>query len=1298
MTTPVSLPPVTPRRQRGIALVIVLAMLVLLSALVVAFFGNVSNELVASKSFSSGITTRQLSETTTNFVMAQLSDATSGFVDAQDVKSPILAWASQPGMIRTYRDTGMPHRYYKLYSAKTMVISEPSAGYNVNDEFSADLPQNWFQQPGAFTDLNAPLKRADGVFEYPIVDPTVQRSSSTGPMDGVDGFEIMGGPGYSGDETRVDPATMKPQANPAMMPARWIYVLRDGTLTPAPDQTGDILSWSGKSDPAGRPTAENPIVGRIAFWTDDETAKVNINTATEGTFWDRPWTAKETNFANFIPAQGEYQRYAGHPAMTCLSPVLGSVIPVSPTKSEYYWLAPRTMDGGTKAGTDSTYAQKEAGMGTDNERLFASVDELVFGPMVGGGALGTLFRTYPTGKVLSSGKASAFAELVRRSKFFLTVSNRAPDVNLFNRPRIGLWPLQYEANPEKKTGKERNAKDQLIAFCGATAYGEKNEAQYYFQRFSSYSRDKDRYGDGRLTFKSSVSSVGETAIPSSCHPTLDWSNVPRNQQVYAYLQDLTGRDVPGFGGSLKGKWDADLPKGGTVSERDQILTEAMDYIRSEVNTYGTSDTLKPHYDYAPTRNAGPVAGETQIIPLRVTKNNTQGFGRYATVTEVALVFHHVKVQAKDYLRAYVILEPFNPTPGPASWSPHLRYVIKGLEKFQVGGSAIGPAPQDLGFPKPVGAIYPSNWTTARVGFVGGGHKLALMGATTLFRYFEKNPDPPKIFGTTNAEKEYPFATPLGVELANANPGARFGITNDVELELELYSGYEPLAANKRPNPNLLVQRLHMTFPKVDNLPLPVARNDFNARIKAGTYMMSDDVIRSVEVSDNAAGGDLRYMCALPDVPAAFFVPNRRYASTQPAAHSLRSHGLTSVGYDNASDPILVTGASYNQPPVAAAYVREARHVSGPGDFDNAPSDWPDGAYINKADEGNIETGANSWLNTGSFKVEDGRTFSPNRQISSAVTFGSLPTGIKTTELYLRSTSAKDEPLPQGRKGANRPWQTLLFTAQPSSGPTRHPGFGTPAAGVSNQPPYVEPPDHLFLDLFTMPIVEPYAMSEPFSTQGRVNLNYQLAPYTYIKRTTGLHAVLKSTQMMAIPTTSGDKSAARRYAIDPSVGGDLDGAKLDQTKGTLYGFQKKFEAGDIFRSASQICDISLIPENVPGKKVDYSSIDSFWTEYQRTGDNVREGPYGHIYPRITTKSNTFTVHMRVQALRKSTGQAPDEWKESAGQVAGEYRGSATIERYLEASSPALPDFADPSTKDNLDRHYRFRILNTKAFVR
>ena len=68
------------------------------------------------------------------------------------------------------------------------------------------------------------------------------------------------------------------------MPVKWIYVLRDGQMTAPTSGDASKVSFSGSVVP----TQSNPIVGRIAFWADDETCKLNINTASEGIYWDAP--------------------------------------------------------------------------------------------------------------------------------------------------------------------------------------------------------------------------------------------------------------------------------------------------------------------------------------------------------------------------------------------------------------------------------------------------------------------------------------------------------------------------------------------------------------------------------------------------------------------------------------------------------------------------------------------------------------------------------------------------------------------------------------------------------------------------------------------------------------------------------------------------------------------------------------------------------------------------------------------------------------------------------------------------
>ena len=50
--------------------------------------------------------------------MANIADGTKG-----GTATAPLAWASQPGMIRTYDTSGNPYRYHKLYTAANMTVS-----------------------------------------------------------------------------------------------------------------------------------------------------------------------------------------------------------------------------------------------------------------------------------------------------------------------------------------------------------------------------------------------------------------------------------------------------------------------------------------------------------------------------------------------------------------------------------------------------------------------------------------------------------------------------------------------------------------------------------------------------------------------------------------------------------------------------------------------------------------------------------------------------------------------------------------------------------------------------------------------------------------------------------------------------------------------------------------------------------------------------------------------------------------------------------------------------------------------
>lgn len=75
----------------------------------------------------------------------------------------------------------------------------------------------------------------------------------------------------------------------------------------------------------------------------------------------------------------------------------------------------------------------------------------------------------------------------------------------------------------------------------------------------------------------------------------------------------------------------------------------------------------------------------------------------------------------------------------------------------------------------------------------------------------------------------------------------------------------------------------------------------------------------------------------------------------------------------------------------------------------------------------------------------------------------------------------------------------------------------------------------------------------------------------------------------------------------------------------------------------------------------------------TGDNSLERPYSLIYPRVTTKSNIFTVHVIAQALKQTPNDVQQKvWTENLDRVTSEFRGSFTIEKYYDPNSNDITD--------------------------
>ncbi len=200
--------------------------------------------------------------------------------------------------------------------------------------------------------------------------------------------------------------------------------------------------------------------------------------------------------------------------------------------------------------------------------------------------------------------------------------------------------------------------------------------------------------------------------------------------------------------------------------------------------------------------------------------------------------------------------------------------------------------------------------------------------------------------------------------------------------------------------------------------------------------------------------------------------------------------------------------------------------------------------------------------------------------------------------------------------------------------------------------------------------------------------------------TGIRAVLKSEKVIAVADS--DVGRYKSYSSNKAV---LPVRYPVNAEETLKGFTERFARKDIFRSAAEICGISFVPNDPNDANATYTGMSAYWLAHPPTGDNSRERPYATIYPRLTTKSNTYTVHFRVQSLKKSNRTDAGTWVEGKDVVTSEYRGSQVVERYIDPADTRIPDYASASvyyssnssaTDPTLDSFYRFRVLSAKRF--
>lgn len=1287
--------------DRGTALVIVLGMLVLLVALTVGFLLLVSTERGASASYAHAAGASRLAETCVELVQAQIEHATT--------QAGNSTWVSQPGMIRTFEENGTFQTAYKLYSASALTTSDAASLPG------PDLPPiNWADFPSAWTDINAPTI-SDGTAFFPILNP-----AANGLI-----------PGFSVDSDRLTPDALA-------MPVRWLYVLADGKIvTPVSANGGSVLF-----DGPMAPTENNPIVGRIAFWTDDESCKVNVNTAGAPNFFDIPWynSTQEKSLADTQPVRGEFQRYPGHPATVDLTTVIAPILSgftQREIQKEVLDLVPRLKEGGSTYATVRTRSDASPII-PDDDRLLSSSDELFYAAEV------PLENKRTPGTRLSASELDLLC-------FFLTAHSRTPELNPFGLPKIACWPLSIIDSDSHRTAFER-----LIARCASI-----NGSPYFFQRANA----KD--------------------------PERDWEDIPRNRDLFRYLNTLLSEPLPGAGSSFQSKFREDQP---------QILAQILDYIRS-TNLYDEYlPTEANRFTNAKASPAGiPEAGHGFVAPLRIKPEGGgefAGFGRFFTLSELAFLFicnadgYDINNDGADSNGDGEDRDVADPSPYPwaggALNTPALRLPYENFERKR---SRYGMGyPADLRDPPgaPDNAAVPSGTMLApnerRVqmlilpelfssmygyGILRPDMSITITGLSSITLngqpIFPRDSETVEITSSYQAlHTAWPLGGPGGFRQAlvhtrdagtprhvakslpsrgdipadsgAGDPASTYALVSEPltitippgetsptmvfspgSLTVEIYSGAESTGGRK------LVQSIPISGPSA-NIPVPKlvafpdharetrteawwgfhkdgvvsghpgrihhvqgkrtgSDNQHHAGIMvrghgrpentgsntstSGTYVKDTDVIRSFV----PAHGDYRLIAARSSLPPGVFIPLGDWNEGTFLLHALHDANWNAKSVPGAIDYFGKYRNAITSYGLVSTAERKARFPDFPlfsthtpnetGDYDKGPTYAIDGPYVNKPDEGNIY--ASNALEIPYFptttpdrqQFEGERFFSPNRVMPSPGMFGSLPSHVMR----------------------NVPWRTLLFRPQ------------------ENHPNFSDPKDHLVMEFFWMPVVEPYAISEPFSTAGKINMNHQIMPFPFIQRSTGLFAALSEERVTAAPL-----AAAEFYNLPDSDQTAFQRAieyrrKIDPVE-TLRQFQDRFDAGGIFLSASEICDLYLVPE---GESVE--GMPAFWEAHSLTSDNIRERVYTTLYPKLTVRSNVFTVHHKVQVLKKRAGSDPSVWDETGDQVVAEYRGAATIERFLDPNDSRIPDYpgnANPLALPRTTEFYRWRTIRNLPF--
>ena len=283
------------------------------------------------------------------------------------------------------------------------------------------------------------------------------------------------------------------------MPVRWIYVLRDGTLTIPQKESSGLRRGPGRNgvlrrperrprktrSSGGLPSGPMTILRRSTSIPLADTASrprrlhdgYDANSYA-GSFWDTPRFYTNFDIGQTNPNDGSTCfRVSGRAVWRRPSLIresisvirdiprrlrLGAVFARLLTSEQIYKLSPRFNGGGSQGGTYRTSESEGDRVGTEvrSASMLRWTNSCI--PEARGGGKRETNDEY----VGVSGAITP--DKLEKMKFFLTAHSRAPDLNLFGRPRVAIWPVNQSS--DESTG--RNAFDRAIAFC-STVGGKK---------------------------------------------------------------------------------------------------------------------------------------------------------------------------------------------------------------------------------------------------------------------------------------------------------------------------------------------------------------------------------------------------------------------------------------------------------------------------------------------------------------------------------------------------------------------------------------------------------------------------------------------------------------------------------------------------------------------------------------------------------------------------------------------------------------------------------------------------------